>query len=117
MLNQVKSSAKETLRWFTIKDAITRLFFLRDAQPAGFLMPFKGCMLANITGRGTRRDRIRLQVWRLPKQSGRFPGLFGGGLTCPGRTDACACSPLSRLALHNITLTKVSFTTKLFAST
>ena len=60
---------------FTIKDAITRLFFLRDAQPAGFPMPFQGCVLANIAGRGSCRDRLRLRVWRLPKQSGRFPGL------------------------------------------
>jgi endoglucanase len=83
-LSQVISSAKETLRWFTIKDAITRLFFLREAQPAGFPTPFNGCLLPNITGRG---------IWRLPKQSGRFPDLFRGGLTCPGQTDACACSP------------------------
>jgi hypothetical protein len=45
---QAISSAKETLRWFTIKGALTRLFFLRDAQPAGFPKPFPGCVPVNI---------------------------------------------------------------------
>jgi len=55
------------LRWFTIKDAVTRLFFLRDAQPAGFPKPLTGCVLANITsGRGTRPDRCRLPSRRPP---------------------------------------------------
>ena len=48
------------MRWFTIKDAITRLFFRRDAQPAGFPMPSEGSVLANITGRDSCRDGFHL---------------------------------------------------------
>ena len=49
------------------RDNAPRLFFLRDAQPAGLPMPFKGCVLANITGRGTCRGHFRPRGWRLPE--------------------------------------------------
>ena len=56
-----------------------------------------------------RQHSLRLRGRRHPEQSGRFPGLFLGGLKCPGRTDACARSPLSRLAPHNLTLNESKF--------
>jgi len=54
------------LRWFTIKDATTPLFFLRDAQPAGIPTPFAGYVFDNITVRGTRPAAYRLRGWRCP---------------------------------------------------
>ena len=44
---------------------MTRLFFLHDAQPAGFPKPFTDCVPANIAGWGMRPDRCRLRGWRL----------------------------------------------------
>jgi hypothetical protein len=64
-------------------------------------MPFTRCVLVNIPFVFLGR--------RLPEQAGRFPGLYPGDLKCPGRMDACARSPLSRLAPHNLTLKESDF--------